>query len=194
MKASGVRHAALSLVKGTRLAPRTRLHLCRAWLSARPADYPLPAGQLQQDPHSNPRPPAPSRQAPDVRYNPAERPGPQDPRRRDANFAKITVGHLLDHIAGIPTDVADVTVLSAFPSAKLPIHRRPAGLVDRQPDLVAAPGTAAAWGYSNNGHIFRACRASQTRQLGRRLALTVPSRIKPLGESIRRPRASTHVR
>jgi CubicO group peptidase (beta-lactamase class C family) len=72
----------------------------------------------------------------------------------DANLPKITVVPLLDHIAGIPTGVADTTVLAAFPGAKLPITSDEMASWIAGQTLAAAPGTAAAWGYSNNGYIL----------------------------------------
>ncbi|MBV9363322.1 MAG: serine hydrolase [Solirubrobacterales bacterium] len=157
MKAFGVRHAALSLVKGTKLV------LARGYTYAEPG-YPLA------------QPLTPFRQASCSKTITAilihqllhekkltldttlqsvldlKAPGGGAPV--DANFAKITVGHLLDHIAGIPTDVADTTVLAAFPGAKLPITSDQLASWIAGQTLVAAPGTAAAWGYSNNGYIL----------------------------------------
>jgi CubicO group peptidase (beta-lactamase class C family) len=157
MKAFGVRHAALSLVKGTNLV------LARGYTFAEPG-YPLV------------QPNTPFRQASCSKTVTAilvhqllhenkltldttlqsilNLKAPSGGAPVDANFSKITVAHLLDHIAGIPTDVADTTVLAAFPSAKLPITGDQLASWIAGQTLTSAPGTAAAWGYSNNGYIL----------------------------------------
>jgi CubicO group peptidase (beta-lactamase class C family) len=72
----------------------------------------------------------------------------------DGNFSKITVGHLLDHIAGLTQGGADATVVSAFSNAKLPITPAQFASWLAGQNLVAAPGTAQAWAYSNNGYFL----------------------------------------
>ncbi|MDH6242871.1 hypothetical protein M2432_000496 [Mycobacterium sp. OTB74] len=67
------------------------------------------------------------------------------------NFSNITVEHLLDHNSGVPTNVADTTILSAFLGAKLPITPAQfSSWLAGQP-LTGTPGSAAAWQYNNFG-------------------------------------------
>lgn len=156
MKTYGVRQAALALVKGTRLV------LARGYTYAEPG-YPTA------------QPTTPFRQAScsktitailihqllhegkltlsDTLESILNLKAPNGGPPVDPNFSAITVGQLLDHIAGVPTDFSDTTVLSAFSGVKLPITgNQLASWIATQ--KVIAPGTPAAWGYSNVGYML----------------------------------------
>lgn len=156
MKTYGVRQAALALVKGTRLV------LARGYTYAEPG-YPVakPTTAFRQASCSKTITAVLIHQLlhegklalSDTLQHILNVKTPSGANPTDPKFADITVAHLLDHIAGVPTDFSDTTVLSAFSGAKLPITgNQLASWIATQ--KVIAPGTPAAWGYSNVGYIL----------------------------------------
>ena len=156
MSRYGVRHAALALVKGTRLV------LARGYTYAEPG-YPVakPTTAFRQASCSKMITAVLIHQLlhegklalSDTLQHILNVKTPSGANPTDPKFADITVAHLLDHIAGVPTDFRDTTVLSAFSGAKLPITgNQLASWIATQ--KVIAPGTPAAWGYSNVGYML----------------------------------------
>ena len=156
MSRYGVRHAALALVKGTRLV------LARGYTYAEPG-YPVakPTTAFRQASCSKMITAVLIHQLlhegklalSDTLQHILNVKTPSGANPTDPKFADITVAHLLDHIAGVPTDFQDTTVLSAFSGAKLPITgNQLASWIATQ--KVIAPGTPAAWGYSNVGYML----------------------------------------
>jgi CubicO group peptidase (beta-lactamase class C family) len=156
MSRYGVRHAALALVKGTRLV------LARGYTYAEPG-YPVakPTTVFRQASCSKTITAVLIHQLlhegklalSDTLQHILNVKTPSGANPTDPKFGDITVAHLLDHIAGVPTDFSDTTVLSAFSGAKLPITgNQLASWIATQ--KVIAPGTPAAWGYSNVGYIL----------------------------------------
>jgi CubicO group peptidase (beta-lactamase class C family) len=157
MQTYGARQAALALVKGTKLV------LARAYTYAEPG-YPVaePTTPFRQASCSKPITAILIHQLihegklslSDTLEGILNLKAPDGAPPVDPHFSKITVGQLLDHISGLPANFDYLTVVSAFPGAKLPITSAQLGWWLAGQKLTAAPGTPAAWGYNNDGYIM----------------------------------------
>ena len=157
MTTYGVRQAALALVNGTRLV------LARAYTYAEPG-YPIaqPTNAFRQASCSKTITSILIHQLlyesklhlSDTLEGILNLKAPNGGPPVDPNFSQITVGQLLDQNSGLTTSGADTIVVAAFPNAKLPITVEQLGSWLAGQQLVAPPGTPAAWQYNNNGYIL----------------------------------------
>ena len=157
MATYGVRQAGLALVSGTRLV------LARAYTYAEP-NYPIaqPTTAFRQASCSKTITSILIHQLihegklslSDTMQSILNLKSPNGGAPADSNFSKITVSHLLDHIAGLTQGGADATVVSSFPGAQLPITPAQFASWLAGQNLVAVPGTPQAWAYSSNGYFL----------------------------------------